>query len=331
VKVRRDSANLLASQKEALMAGAHEIAEKIEHAAHGGHEGGGVGRLAGITMAILGVMLALCSAMVGGQRTEIIATMVEQSNTYGKLQAQSMKQRMTMQELATLHALSPSQHQLKNFEELLDKMQKDAGRLSKGDELTVDAVGESTRALAAILQPKRSDMERTLDAAKRYAEHVEGAKKWAEAYEPAIEAHSEASEHYEWAQLCAEIGIVIASVALLLANRKAWMLSVVLGTACASLLVWTVVTTHAHLAHAEEGIHKAKEAYAAFRKDSSGKDDDAELLAAVEKKIASLPAPQGSGSSARPNAPSAAPGSGEHATERASLEHEAPTAPAEHH
>ncbi|MGH7328856.1 MAG: hypothetical protein ACREJX_10960, partial [Polyangiaceae bacterium] len=61
------------------MSGAHEIAEHIEHAAHGGHGDKGVGRMAGITMAILGVMLALCSAMVGGQRTDVIATMVEQS------------------------------------------------------------------------------------------------------------------------------------------------------------------------------------------------------------------------------------------------------------
>lgn len=287
------------------MSGAQEIAEQIEHASHGGHEGSGVGRMAGITMAILGVMLALCSAMVGGQRTEIIATMVEQSNTYGKVQAQSMKQRMTMQELATLHALSPSQRQLKNFEELLEKMQKDAGKLNAGDTLTVGAIGESTKALTAILQPKRADMERTLDAAKRYTEHTEAAKKWAEAYDPAIEAHAEASEHYEWAQLSAEIGIVIASVALLLANRKAWMVSVVLGSACAGILAWTFVTTRTHLEHAEAGIDKAKEVYATFRKDTSAKDDDAELLAAVEKKIASLPAPPGasSGTAANEHAP----------------------------
>ena len=101
------------------MSGAHEIAEHIEHAAHGdkGHgHGGGVGRLAGITMAILGVLLALCAALVGGARTDLIATMVEQSNTYGKYQAQRMKFRMTMTELATLHALSPSHTELARFE-----------------------------------------------------------------------------------------------------------------------------------------------------------------------------------------------------------------------
>ena len=48
----------------------HEIVEHIEHAAHGGHGGSGPARYIGITMALLGVMVAFCSAMVGAQRTE---------------------------------------------------------------------------------------------------------------------------------------------------------------------------------------------------------------------------------------------------------------------
>ena len=56
----------------------HEIVEHIEHAAHGGHgAGGGASRYIGITMALLGVMVAFCSAMVGAQRTELIKAMVE--------------------------------------------------------------------------------------------------------------------------------------------------------------------------------------------------------------------------------------------------------------
>lgn len=39
---------------------AHELVEKIEEAGHAAH-GGGPGKAIGITMAILGVMLAFCA------------------------------------------------------------------------------------------------------------------------------------------------------------------------------------------------------------------------------------------------------------------------------
>ena len=56
-----------------------EVDELAEHIAHAG-EAGHLGKYLGITMACLGVLLALCAALVGGQRTELIATMVEQTN-----------------------------------------------------------------------------------------------------------------------------------------------------------------------------------------------------------------------------------------------------------
>jgi hypothetical protein len=153
----------------------HELAERIEHAAGHGHghghgHGPAVGKLSGITVAILGVLLALCSALLGGERTEVIATMVEQSNTLERVQSLSVKYRTTLAELATLHALSPSQRELRHFQETLAKMKADASKIDARETLQVDALGESTRALSLMLQPKRSDMERTLASAKRYAE-----------------------------------------------------------------------------------------------------------------------------------------------------------------
>ncbi len=288
------------------MANAHEIAEKIEHAAHashGDHAGhdGGVGRLAGITMAILGVMLALCAAMVGGERTDLISTMVEQSNTYGKYQAQRMKYRMTLTELGTLHALSPSHKELARFEESISR--DGAGPSSKGAEsLTVDAVARSTEALVAILQPRTSDIERTMNAGKRYGEELEAAQGWAESYDEAVEAHFEASEHYEWGQLAAEIGIVIASVALLLANRKAWYISVAMGAVCLFSLVSTYVTTRSHLHHAEAAVAETKAKYTALRHGAEGKDDDAQLLADVDAKLKQLEASEPAGAHEPPAA-----------------------------
>ncbi|MEO8796951.1 MAG: DUF4337 family protein [Polyangiaceae bacterium] len=281
------------------MSGAHEIAEQIEHAAHNaGHGDPGVARMAGITMAILGVMLALCSAMVGGERTDLISTMVDQSNTYGKYQAQRMKFRMTMVELATLHALSPSHKDLDHFGEILSKMKPNAGKAPGSDvEVEVDAIGESTKALVAILQPRTADIERTLAATKRYSEQLEAAQAWAESYDEAVHAHFEASEHYEWGQLAAEIGIVVASVALLLANRKAWYMSVAAGSLGAVTLVWTFTVTRGELGHANKEIAATKAKYSALRHAGDAKGDDAELMADVQRKLTQLkqgePAPTG--------------------------------------
>jgi hypothetical protein len=124
-------------------------------------------------------------------------------------------------------------------------------------------------------------------------------QKWAESYEPAVEAHAKAAEHYEWRQLCAEIGIVVASVALLLANRKMWFASVLLGVGGAVTLAWTFTTTHGHLKHAKEEIERAKAEVEHVRKShGKAKDDDAELMAVIERKIASLPAPPGAAAAA---------------------------------
>jgi len=262
---------------------AHELAEKIEHAAHGSHgHGGGVGRLAGITMAILGVMLALCAAMVGGARTELISTMVEQSNTFQKYQAQRMKHRMMITQLATLHALSPSRRDLKKFQEDLDAIR---ARSEEDKTHIKSAIEVSTKALVRILEPRAEDEKRLLGMEKSYEAQTEAAAKWAESYEEAVQAHTDAAEHFEWGQLAAEIGIVVASVSLLLSNKKAWFLAVGLGAACAAILLWTYFGTRAHIHHAEEEIKRTKSAYQELRKKSGGDKDDEEIVSEVEKRI----------------------------------------------
>jgi hypothetical protein len=268
---------------------AHEVAEKIEHAAHG--HGGGVSRLAGITMAILGVMLALCAALVGGARTELIATMVEQSNTFQKYQAQRMKHRVMVTQLATLHALSPSHRDLLVFEHRLADIHPSSGRPDGEDVAEMKAsLDLVTKSLVQILEPRAADQSRLLAMAKRYVEETEAASRWAESYQPAVEAHSAAAEHFELGQLAAEIGIVIASVALLLGSRPAWYVSLVFGAACAIMLTSTFVTTRAKVRHAEEETASTKTAYQALRK-ASGEDDEREILEEVEKRIREMQGP----------------------------------------
>src|SRR5438552_1346767 len=104
---------------------AHELIEKMEEAGHAaqGHGGGhgdgkgGPGKAIGITMAILGVMLAFCAAMVGSARTDLIRATVEQSNLWGVYQAESTKYRVMQADYEMLHALTPNKAELDKFEE----------------------------------------------------------------------------------------------------------------------------------------------------------------------------------------------------------------------
>jgi hypothetical protein len=148
-----------------------------------------------------------------------------------------------------------------------------------------------TRSLVQILEPRAADQTRLLAMAKRYTAETEAAAKWAESYEGAVEAHSSAAEHFELGQLAAEIGIVIASVALLLGSRRAWYISLLFGGACALALVSTWVSTRTKAHHAEEEIAETKAVYQKLRKGSGGEDDDREIIEEVEKRIREMQGP----------------------------------------
>src|ERR1700682_2752456 len=81
------------------MPGAHEKLERAEHAAHGeGHQGNS-NKLFGVTMALIGVLIAFCSAMVGSERNELTRTMIEQTQAHADFTAASTKFRLIMIEL----------------------------------------------------------------------------------------------------------------------------------------------------------------------------------------------------------------------------------------
>src|SRR6266852_1905091 len=87
---------------------AMEQTEHISHAAHGHDEGGHgdprLGPYIGITMAVLGVLLAFCAAKVGGERTELVQALVEQSNAHAQYHAQDVKHRVAVIGLQQVHA-----------------------------------------------------------------------------------------------------------------------------------------------------------------------------------------------------------------------------------
>jgi hypothetical protein len=240
----------------------HELAEQIEHAGggngHGGH--GGPGRAIGITMALLGVMLAFCAAMVGGARTELIATMIEQSNKLGVYQAEAMKYRVMEADVEMLHAITPTKSEVDKFEGRLEGVRRVSGKSDDEDTQELKAaIALASKELADVLTPDPEDEQHLKGLARRYQHDAREAKEDAECYEAKIAAHSSAAEWYERAQLGAEIGIIIASVALLLSNRRVWYLSLVFAFGSAGVIVHTFTHTRSAVAAAEHEMRKAQE------------------------------------------------------------------------
>jgi hypothetical protein len=264
---------------------ATEMLEHMEHAGHGGGHGEhgaggkggrpGPGKAIGITMAVLGVMLALCAALVGSQRTELIKTTIEQSNKWGIYQSESMKFRVIEADAEILHAITPSRAEVKKFESALKEVRSHSGKADNEDTAELkEAIDVATRELADILSPDKEDEDHFATMRLAYKRDMAEAKEDAEAYDGAIEAHQEGAEWYERAQLCAEIGIVIASIALLLGDRKVWGVAVAIGATGAVIIGMTYVRTGQKLTLAEQKIELAAKNVAVIEADDDDKDGD---------------------------------------------------------
>jgi hypothetical protein len=262
---------------------ARDFVEDMERVTHAGQEGGasgGIGKSVGITMAILGVLLALSSALVSGQRTELIATMVEQANAGTKFQALSTKYRVLLAQLQQLHSLMPDPERFKKWDEESRKLQ---GQISSADLGRISRIirFENAKNLGAEI-PTKDDLLQFVTRISALEKEQEAAREWTESFNSAIAAHSRAAEHYEWSQLSSEIGIVIASIALLFSNRKAWFASVGLGVATVVIAGITFVATTTQLHSAEKSIEESRAQFEHLNGDAAGKAADDELLNAIK-------------------------------------------------
>src|SRR5262249_9739484 len=111
---------------------------------------------------------------------------------------------------------------------------------------------------ADVLSPDPEDEAHLKSIAKRYEHDMAEAKEDAECYEAKIRANFDAAEWYERAQLSAEIGIVVASVALLVGSRMIWYVALVFGIGCAGISGRTYLHTSAALEKAEHTIVEAQ-------------------------------------------------------------------------
>jgi hypothetical protein len=278
------------------MSDATEQPAKTEHAGHGadhGDHGGGHGKgpgtYIGITMAVLGVMLAFCAAMVGTERTELIKTTIDQSNKFGLYQAEATKSRIMEADWEMLHALTPNKAEVKKFETKLAAVKRTGGKADDEDTAEIkDAIHVATTELADVLTPDQEDEDRLKNIATKYKHDMAEAKEDAESYDAAIEAHYEASEWYERAQLCAEIGIVIASIALMMSSRIVWAFSILLGLAGGGIVTKTFLHTKQAVGAAEKKIEEAVKHSAEIEKDDE--DGDGKPDTKADDKAAPSPA-----------------------------------------
>ena len=268
------------------MGAIEELKEHMEHAAHVEHGGGhnphgkGIGKVVGVTMATLGVMLAVCAALLGSERTELIRTMVEQSNKLGQYQAESTKYRVMQADFELLKALSPKPEEIKKVEATLRSKRGSSGKEDSEDTAEIkDLIASSTEDMAQLLTPDPEEMTRFQKMALRYKHDMAEAREDAEAYDLKIKAHEEGAEGFERAQVVAEIGIVVASVALLLSSRAVWLVSLLLALACGGLGGMTMAHTRGVLITADRKIKDAATHTAAIEK-----DDDVELGAEAPHK-----------------------------------------------
>lgn len=189
--------------------------EKLEHAEHAAHSGSHGARHMGLTMAILGVLIAFAAAMVGSQRQELMTSLLDQSWAHSSSTAASIKVQVNTNELGNLR----------------------------------------DRPAAA------NDLARLLQTDAYYSKEAELARKWDDSCEGLIDAHYDAAEGYEHAQVIAEVAIIIASVGILLGSRIAWVISLVAGVLCLGQMGYNFVSSRSAIADHHEKVHAAEHAY----------------------------------------------------------------------
>ena len=219
-----------------------EHAEHASHAAHGGDHGKAPAKLIGLTMALIGVMIAFCAAMVGGERNELTRTMIEQTQANSDASSASIKFRLIMLEL---------------------EKQRGLGAVAAGGSAS-------------------SVLPRFMALYGDYAKERKFSKDWADSYDPMIQAHFEGAEGYEHAQLIAEIGIVLASLGVLLSSRSAWLVSLVFAAVCVVQLGRTFAHTRHEVDEASEKVHRTDEAYHELRKAHASAGDDERTVEALD-------------------------------------------------
>ena len=109
-----------------------------------------------------------------------------------------------------------------------------------------------------------------------YAAETKLAKQWDDACDPLVDAHFDAAEGYEHAQVIAEVALIIASIGILLSSRPAWLVSLVVGAICVVLMCYNFISTRSAVAEHHHKVEAAEHAYEEHTEqdlDSKGHDE----------------------------------------------------------
>jgi hypothetical protein len=150
---------------------------------------------------------------------------------------------------------------------------------------------QQLHAFAGESKVNPNDMVAIAKSVERYLEESKVAQTWVDAYDPMIAAHSEAQEEYEHAELAAELGVVIASIALLLRRKSAWLLAIMLGALAVGLVGKCYLHTGHVVAEAEEKIDESEKHYHALREANKTTDVEKALVDEVLKTYATKGSP----------------------------------------
>jgi hypothetical protein len=192
----------------------------------------------GLTKPLIGVLLAFCAAMVGSERNELTRAMIEQTQAHSDYDAASTKFRLIMLDLERMRQMDPAHR-------------------SPRDTIV---------------------LKRFLRLEEDYNTEKKLSSAWADSYKPLIDLHFGGAESYEHAQLTAEIGIVIASIAVLLTMRPAWYLSLCLAVVCVGQLGYTGYSNHSTLSVLEAQAEQSEAAYKDLRQAHSGNHEDEDTV-----------------------------------------------------
>jgi hypothetical protein len=88
----------------------------------------------------------------------------------------------------------------------------------------------------------------------------------------------EAQEEFEHGLLLAEIGIVIASIALLMKRREVWIVSLVLGVGCVFILSRTLLHVSHEVKESERVIATTKAKYEELRGKNKTTEEEEKLV-----------------------------------------------------
>jgi hypothetical protein len=264
----------------------------MEHAGHaaahddhgGGHGGGhgkpGLSRNIGITMAVLGVLLAICSALVGDARTEFIAKTIEKTNATVRYQTVSTKFRLLQANLQQMNAQRPEDPA--KFKQLEAELADASGKVT-GDNAHLATMLRSMhgQTLMTVI-PSTADLKRFVSSARAYKAEAKAAYAYKDSYDTIIAGYAHAAHHYEYGMLAAEIGIILASIALLLTSRAAWFGALALGIGCIVIVAISNINARGTASKGADEIHAARAAYHAVALEDKAEAADEELFKSIE-------------------------------------------------